>query len=84
MFPPHHSCIWQVYSGGLAGGGDHHEGLLQSGAARDHRLCGPLSEPALSAQGPAAAAGHRLHGDQHTVSWHTPQRRPVNAVFVLS
>lgn len=58
----------QVYSGGLAGGGDYHEGLLQSSAACDHRMRGPLSEPVFSAQGPAAAPGHRLHGDLHSVS----------------
>lgn len=84
MFPAHRGCVFQVYPGGLAGGGDHHERLLQSGAARDHRLCGPLSEPALGAQGPAAAAGHRLHGDQHTVSHCAPHRRSVHAASVLS
>lgn len=59
--------MWQVHPGGLAGGGDHHEGLLQPDAACDCVCCGPLPGAALCAQSPSPAIRHCLHGDLHKV-----------------
>lgn len=61
------SLLWQVHPGGLAGGGDHDEGLLQLDLACHCELCGPLPGSAFSAQSPPPAFGHSVHGDLHKV-----------------
>lgn len=60
----------QVHPGGLACGGDHHEGLLKPDAACDSGVCWSLPGSALSPQGSPPAVGYRLHGSLYSVRIH--------------
>lgn len=57
----------QVHPGGLACGGDHHEGLLQLDTACYSGLCRSLLGSALCPQGSPTVVRYCLHGGLYTV-----------------